>query len=347
VATPIVYPGTLPIPQTSQVRGKERRQLSNREYPAGVATAIERDRIEYEQVSWPPMTQAKAAELRAWWKASLFDGAAWFAATWPLPRGFESAVRKFTAPLYWEFVPGGLWRVSGETEVRGRGMDPQAYGGCDCSHTAWLSGFEQPGAGDPPGIWMENGGAEVTIGSIVTTGADPLYGAGSLDVSQGDELLVTFDSPEIPVPGPWSLGFSVRPQEVVPSTSGYGRIRVYNADPEFPSEVARITWENNYDGTFKFNWFFVVTFSSGEQGGYAWGETHDVEMNFGEGRFRVFVNGELVFSEGTGSEPLGVGYMELLSVDPEELSFELDEFRLTNQVEHTEAYTPSLPFCRC
>jgi hypothetical protein len=123
----IIYPTELPIPQTSQVTSAERRVLESRDYPSGQATTRQRDRKEYERITWPPLDQVQAGVLRNWWKVTLLRGGAWFECTWPLPRGMVAAVRKFTEPLDWEWMAGGFWRVSGLTEVRGRGMTPQYY----------------------------------------------------------------------------------------------------------------------------------------------------------------------------------------------------------------------------
>lgn len=122
--TPIVYPESLPCPQTSSVTAADRRLLTDKDRPRGDAIAIQRDRLEFEQVTWPPLNAIQTATLRAWWKDVLIEGGAWFEATWPMPRGRVPTVRKFTGSLQWEFIAGGFWRVSGTTEVRGRGLSP-------------------------------------------------------------------------------------------------------------------------------------------------------------------------------------------------------------------------------
>jgi hypothetical protein len=346
VATPIIYPVELPTPQASQVTAAERRVLEDRDNPQGDARPKQRDRREFERLTWPPLDQQQAGVLRAWWKTDLLKGGAWFLATWPLPRGQVAAVRKFSQPLQWEWMAGGFWRVSALTEVRGRGMAPQAYGGCDCSHTAWLTGFEGPIVGDPLEFPMENGVATIDAGAAaLTISTDaPLYQGASLVAQMDEEVIVTFTEPDVEVPGAWTLNLSVLAEEGS-LANGYGRIRVYSAS----GEVARITWEDNFDGSFKFNWFFVPSFSSGEEGGFAFDVAHDVEMSFGEGGFRVFVNGVRLFQEITGTEPEGVDHMELLCVQfaPTEIPFKLDEIRLTNRVEHVDDYGVDLPFCRC
>jgi hypothetical protein len=119
----IVYPATLPVPQTSTVTPAERRALSDAQRPRQ-ARALQRDRLDYERLTFPPMDADHSAIFRAWWKDTLIYGGAWFAAQWPLPRGFVTAVRKFREQPRWEFVPGGYWRVSALCEVRGAGELP-------------------------------------------------------------------------------------------------------------------------------------------------------------------------------------------------------------------------------
>jgi hypothetical protein len=117
------YPAGLPCPQTSTVTPAERRALSDSDRPRD-ARPLQRDRLEFERITWPPMTEAQSAEFDAWWRETLTFGGAWFAADWPLPRGMVTAVRKFREQPRLQFVPGGFWRISALCEVRGRGMLP-------------------------------------------------------------------------------------------------------------------------------------------------------------------------------------------------------------------------------
>jgi hypothetical protein len=117
------YPAGLPCPQTSTVTPAERRALSEPDRPRD-ARALQRDRLEFERITWPPMSAAESAEFDEWWRDTLTFGGAWFAAEWPLPRGMVSAVRKFRGQPRYEFVSGKFWRVSALCEVRGRGLPP-------------------------------------------------------------------------------------------------------------------------------------------------------------------------------------------------------------------------------
>lgn len=117
----ILYPSTLPCPQTSTVTPAERRALSSADRPRE-ARNIQRDRLEYERVTWPAMDIPKADTILAFWRDTLQRGGAWFTADWPLPRGIHTqAVRKFREQPKWQFIAGGFWQLSALCEVRGRG----------------------------------------------------------------------------------------------------------------------------------------------------------------------------------------------------------------------------------
>lgn len=117
------YPTTLPCPQTSTVAPSEKRQLSDEARPRD-ARALQRDRLELERITWPPLTAAQAEEIRSWWRNDLVYGGAWFVANWPVPRGMVSCVRRFLEQPSWSFVPGGFWALSALCEIRGVGLDP-------------------------------------------------------------------------------------------------------------------------------------------------------------------------------------------------------------------------------
>src|SRR5690606_36068539 len=118
----IDYPSSLPRPQASIVTPAERRQLVSEQRPL-YARNIERDRREFEQLTWPPMNAVQMAILREWFNGDLVLGGAWFNATWPLPRGFVTAVRKFLKPPSRSFLGRGYWRVTATCEVRGRTLE--------------------------------------------------------------------------------------------------------------------------------------------------------------------------------------------------------------------------------
>lgn len=119
----VEYPASLPVPQTSSIGPAERRLLSQESRPRDAA-ALSRDRLELERITWPPLSAAQVEELRAWWESTLAYGGRYFRATWPVPRGLTSCVRRLLEAPRWQFVPGGFWAISALCQVRGRGMDP-------------------------------------------------------------------------------------------------------------------------------------------------------------------------------------------------------------------------------
>lgn len=119
----LVYPAELPVPQTSTVTPVERRALSDADYPRE-AVAIERDRMQIEEITLPPMQADQLAVFWAWWRNELVYGGAWFAATWPLPVGMVTAVRKFVGTPQREYIAPGFWRITAVCEVRGIGVIP-------------------------------------------------------------------------------------------------------------------------------------------------------------------------------------------------------------------------------
>src|SRR5438309_2184236 len=118
----VTYPKSLPCPQTSIVTPAERRALSSADRPRD-ARNIQRDRRDYERVTWPPFDPAKADAILTFWRDTLHHGGAWFVADWPLPRGRNIQVtRKFHDQPTWKFIAGGLWQLSAVCEVRGLGL---------------------------------------------------------------------------------------------------------------------------------------------------------------------------------------------------------------------------------
>lgn len=121
MATPIDYPQSLPVPQTSVVSPAEMRQLSNERTPYE-ARALSNEQREFERVTFPAMNAVQAAVFQEWWKDDLIYGGAWFNAKWPLPRGFFEAQRKFVGAPRWQAVGRGYWKISALCEVRGRSL---------------------------------------------------------------------------------------------------------------------------------------------------------------------------------------------------------------------------------
>lgn len=124
----IVYPAGLPSPAASAITKAERRALSDAERPRQ-ARAQQRDRGEFERITWPAMTRDQTEQLLTWWRSTLQFGGAWFTASWPSPRGQVPVVRKLFEQPKWQYVAGsgGMWRLSALCEVRGVGELPNSY----------------------------------------------------------------------------------------------------------------------------------------------------------------------------------------------------------------------------
>ena len=115
----IDFPITLPVPQTMQVTPMERAQFSDADRPRE-ARALSLDRLAIVRAVWPALPPAKAEIFRAWWRDTVYQGGAWFNATWPLPQGRVPSVFRFIEQPTWRFVPGGYWRIEAVLEQRGR-----------------------------------------------------------------------------------------------------------------------------------------------------------------------------------------------------------------------------------
>lgn len=121
----ITYPATLPGPSIAPVTGAERRLIPPRD---GVRQSrpAQLDRLAVQRVTFEFVDFADCQVFRQWFEGDLVEGGAWFSATWPLPQGWVSGVRRFLAPPRWDFIPAIGWRVSAECQLRGRGLAPVA-----------------------------------------------------------------------------------------------------------------------------------------------------------------------------------------------------------------------------
>lgn len=160
------YPTTLPIPQTASVTPFDRAQLSNGDRPRE-ARALSTDRLAVVRATWPPLSPADAAVFQEWWQVQIYEGGAWFNATWPLPQGTVEAVFRFIEQPRWRFVPGGRWRIEGVLEQRGRG----------------LSVIDGPNTGSPSTPWN----SENELGAVTFSDGDftASFNAGATVVSLG------------------------------------------------------------------------------------------------------------------------------------------------------------------
>lgn len=115
----IDYPLSLPVPQTMLVTPMDRAARSDPDRPRE-ARALSRDRLDIVRATWPPLSPEQAAVFQGFWRDDIYQGGAWFNASWPLPQGTVPAVYKFIQQPRWRFVPGGMWRIEALLEKRGR-----------------------------------------------------------------------------------------------------------------------------------------------------------------------------------------------------------------------------------
>lgn len=180
------YPASLPCPQTATVTPFDRGQRSNEDRPRE-ARALSLDRLALVRATWPPMRHAEASRFYSFWKEELFDGGAWFNATWPLPQGKVPAVFKFAEQPRWRFVPGGLWQIEALLEQRGRGLPVNEAAPVGVEPTPWNNE-------NPVGVWS------FTESNFTAESSEAgAYVVSETGVSVGDyyaELEVTFEFDE-------------------------------------------------------------------------------------------------------------------------------------------------------
>jgi len=180
------YPTTLRVPQTENVTPFDREQASDRDRPRE-ERPLSLDRLAVVRATWPPFSPSEAEIFEQWWRVQIYEGGAWFNATWPLPQGRVPAVFRFIEQPVWRFVAGGLWRVEGVLEQRGRG----------------LSVIDGPNSAPPSNPWNSSN----EVGTVVFTDADftaafsSAATVASIDAAEGvlgpgkyyAELVPTFD----------------------------------------------------------------------------------------------------------------------------------------------------------
>jgi hypothetical protein len=178
VSIPIEWPDTLPCPAALPTRSYERRSLQSRPY---LARPFQRDRHQFQEVTFVPMNYATATALRTFWREDLEFGGNWFSApTWSRPQG-AGGVRRFIGPLEFSYIPGtamGYWRATGTVEIRGVGEVPVRP---DASAIWLLNEFVTSGGlGDEQPWILSNGDRTVFVpdeaGSL--TGVEDHYQGG-------------------------------------------------------------------------------------------------------------------------------------------------------------------------
>lgn len=181
---PIDYPISLPCPQAETVSPADRAQLSDPDRPRE-ARALSLDRLAIVRAVWPPFSPVEAGIFRDWWRDDLYEGGAWFNATWPLPQGSVPSVLRFIEQPRKRFIPGGRWRLEAVLEQRGRSLEVSGAAPSGPAPTPWNVDNEV-------GTWTFTA-ADFTA----TSSAAGSYVVSETGVSVGDyygELVLNFDS---------------------------------------------------------------------------------------------------------------------------------------------------------
>lgn len=354
----IEYPPTLPEPSVADIQSAERRQLSTGIGPQD-ARAMQRDRQAFQNVTWTFSPQ-QAEAFQAWYDDVLLEGGAWFGAKWPLPQGWVMAMRKFIGAPAWSHIPVDFWRVTAKCELRGTGALPIAAPPvveCDCSHVAWLTGFEPP---VPSGelFRMEAGGlnsAQWGSGQSGPTGI-PIYGTRGMQFGLYTDDFILLDDPAQPVQEAFTLNFSIYAPDG--SIAHLDQRDIFIVKDSSGSNVLRIWLEDRDEGGFSLYAFYYPNFSGPNNlGPFSYDIKHDFEVALGlvEGsnRLQIWEAGVRIYADGAGSLPSQpITQLQILvstgsGSAGNSTAFIFDEIRFSNIVEHTEDYVVSLPFCVC
>lgn len=251
------------------------------------------------------------------------------------------------------FVPNtmGLTSINGHTfivKAQIEALDgpwPRGVGtektGCDCSHIAWLTGFETESdfmdIGD--GVVVANGDGE-------GSGRSPaLYQDASLLLGFDSSDYVEFTNPEVAVGADWTVRWSMKAASGAYLPAEVPLLRAYNSEENEEFSILA-DHDDAADNGFK---LFVVY--QGANFGFAfplsYDETHDLELNADDGHLRFFADGVLLYEYADFEPTVDVVKMRWLD-SVYHNGTRLDEVRVQNIVEHTETYAVNdLPFCRC
>lgn len=255
----IVYPATLPCPQTASLQRPERRALPS--LPGLLnSRPLWRDKAGTTQpVTFVLITAAMVQEWLNWGNVSLYEWAAWFAADWPQPEGGVGVRRFVGVPSYPEWLPSIQgWRVQAMVELRGRTempADPALPHVCTEGPT-WSATVV------PNRAWSLG----ATYGTRFVAMAFPVSGAVPGDVIWSDDGVTWILSS----PGPgFGNGFSGSAVAYNPTTESYFMIgnqsnkRFVSADgkvwadatgqPNVGNQVRFAVWEANGEFLFATN----------------------------------------------------------------------------------------------
>jgi hypothetical protein len=155
--------------------------------------------------------------------------------------------------------------------------------------------------------------------------------------------VITFIDPALPIVDGFTINYSIK---VLSGITG-GQFVVGTWSTPEPGDTAgsqiRVELQTDGSGGLSFFFFDATSFNSGSQGGFSLNTTYDCEFSVGGGQFRFFVNGVTVFSAGSSAS----SFVRLAMEHQLDGDVQIDELRVTDQVEHTADYAVSLPFCVC
>lgn len=222
---------------------------------------------------------------------------------------------------------------------------------CDCSHIAWMTGFETEGES-----MMDIGDGEVSVNDD-GEGAGrtpPLWQAGSLFLGFNSADEVQFTNPAVPVSNVWTLRFSMKAPAGAYVASDAYLFRIFD---NLGQDVASILVDNADSEVNSFKFFLTIMGTTTISQPYPYDQLHNVELNFVNGEFATvnfYVNGAPEVEGWSVYSSLGLidSITNIRMLRPgynyNGQATWFDEVRFQNIIEHTsEHVVDDLPFCRC
>lgn len=182
------YPAALPKPSVAPLTPFERRRLTS--LPgARFSSVTQRDFGGVQQLQWNAVTTEELSSLLQWFRDDLTQGAAWFAAEFPSPRGEVTGVYKFITHIGRTYLGASLWRLSAACEVRGIGELPQSEGFDEFfANVILLLGGD--GVAGSTAIVDDSSYAHAPVVStgVQITDAGEFFGTGQIESDTGSDL---------------------------------------------------------------------------------------------------------------------------------------------------------------
>lgn len=218
--------------------------------------------------------------------------------------------------------------------------------GCDCSHIAWMTGFEyvtgnMMDVGQGVLEYYADGEGDGRIPALWQT-ASLLLGYDSADV-------MTFTDPAVDITEDWTVRFSMLAPLNAYQVSDAYLFRMFDAENNVIASL--LVDHDDANGGFKF--WVTVSGSTFLTASVPYATLLNIELSAeaATGIIRFFANGEQLLNE-TGVYTGGTAITEMVWLRPgynynAEATW-FDEIRVQNIIEHTEPHTVTdLPFCRC